>query len=472
MNPTFLDADGHILEPTDLWVKNIEQKFKDRSIRLKRDGEGFEYWSFGGDKDLFFDKGTSANVATIGKSAAWRKEHIFDKHDVGWEEGLTMNRAAWDPAARIRLMDEEGIDASILYPTMALNLGRVTDPDLAAAYCRVYNDWIVDFCREDPHRLLPALTMPWASPAATVEELKRNADIGPRAVQLPSAPPCDITYGKTHWDPVWAECQEQDLPVSLHVGAGGRGVGSLHYPEKKLPDWWGFVTGAVDVVMSFVSFFEGGVFERFPRLRLVVLESGCGWMPWIVERMDEKYEVLGFTTPLERRPSEHFRERCWISMDPDDELAVDTIKRLGADRVIWPTTIPTPTRPSTRCRTEEDPRWAPGGRPAEDHGRERQGDLRIGVTRRCFSPLISRGCQPGVIVRQTRARPGLECAHQSGLNRVLNRLDVLHSYPTRQYGNELAVFVPEEVLDQFGRGLGLWISLTSMLDPGIPTPGL
>ena len=335
MKPTFLDADGHILEPSDLWEKNLERKFKNRSIRLERDEQGLQYWSFGGERDTFFDMGTCANVATIGKSSAWRKEHIFDKHDVGWEEALDMNRAAWDPNTRVEMMDKEQIDASILYPTLGLNLGQVRDADLAAAYCRVYNDWIIDFCHHHPGRLFPALTMPWASPTETVGELKRTANVGPRAIQLPSASPGDITYGKSYWDPIWAECQEQDLPVSLHPGAGGSSVGSLHYPEHKLPCWWSFVTGAVNVLVSFVSFFEGGVFERFPHLKLVVLESGCAWMPWIVDRMDEKYEVLGFTTPLKKRPSEYFQERCWISMDPDDVLAADTIKHLGADRVLW-----------------------------------------------------------------------------------------------------------------------------------------
>ena len=86
---------------------------------------------------------------------------------------------------------------------------------------------------------------------------------------------------------------------------------------------------------AFVSFFQGAVFDRYPELKLVVLEADCAWMPWLLHRMDEIRDVIGFTAPMQLRPSEYFQRQCWISMEPDDELALDAITHLGADKLVW-----------------------------------------------------------------------------------------------------------------------------------------
>lgn len=335
MKTVFVDVDGHILEPSDLWEQNLEPEYRHRTMRFERDEEGLENWFMDKQLDRFLSNGTAANLATIGKSQEWRRENIFEKHTVTWEEGRAMNPASADPHERVKLMDQEGIDKSILYPSLGLSwMGLVRDPGLAAAYCRVYNDWIVDFCHHHPQRLYPAILLPWSDVSESVTELKRTATVGPRAVMCPGSPPYDIAFGDSHWDPVWTEFQEQDIPVALHVGAGGTNPGSLMYPEIVTPSWWVF-SNTTNIQLSFMSFFQGGVFDRFPELKLVVLESGCAWMPWLLDRMDEKYEVIGFTTQMKQRPSVYFHEQCWISMDPDDRLAAMTIRILGADKLLW-----------------------------------------------------------------------------------------------------------------------------------------
>ncbi len=124
------------------------------------------------------------------------------------------------------------------------------------------------------------------------------------------------------------------MPPALHVGAGGTSTGSLIHPEITGPSWWVF-SNSTDIQLSFMSFFQGGVFDRFPRLKLVVLESGCLWMPYLLDRMDEKFEVVGFTTQMKHKPSDYFRDKCWISMDPDDKYGPIATRLLGADRMLW-----------------------------------------------------------------------------------------------------------------------------------------
>ncbi len=334
-NIRYVDVDGHILEPADLWLDYIEPGFRDRAMRVETDLAGLECWSVDRQPISFFSGGTAADAASIGKDRAWRKENIFDNHRVGWADGLAMNPPAWQPDRREEMMDEEGIDISILYPSIGLTLPRIKDPELSAAHCRAYNNWIRDFCREAPDRLLPAMTLPWGDVQLTVRELKRTSGVGARAMKAPNTPPGDMSYGRARWDPVWSEFVYQGTPVSLHVGNAGTTVGSILYPEFSLPSWWDFVTGPLDTILGFVSFFQGGVFDRFPELRLVVLEAGCAWMPWILDRMDEMQDVIGFTQESALRPSEYFKTQCWISLEPNDEFGAFAIERLGSDRVLW-----------------------------------------------------------------------------------------------------------------------------------------
>ena len=333
----FVDVDGHILEPSGLWENNLEPKYRDRAMHFEKDENGLEYWVVDGQPNQFLAKGTSANTTTIGKSKEWRRKNVFENPTLTWEDGRAMNPGGCCPNERVKLMDQEGIDKSILYPTLGLDWpGSAEDPEIAAAYCRVYNDWIVDFCNHHPQRLYPALILPWLDISESLKELKRTVTVAPRAVMTPSAASHNIPYGDAHWDPLWAEFQEQDIPVGLHVAAspGANGIGGILYPDLTTPNWWGFVN-TTDTQLSFMSFFQGSVFDRFPKLKLVVLESGTLWMPYLLERMDEKFEIIGFTTEMKKSPSEYFQNQCWLSMDPDDEFGPIVIKLLGADKLVW-----------------------------------------------------------------------------------------------------------------------------------------
>ena len=102
----FVDIDGHILEPPDLWTENLEPEYRDRAMQFKKDEEGLDYWVIDGQVHGKLVKSTSANLATIGKSAEWRKEHIFEKHDVSYDDGRAMAPGACDPGERVKLMDQ------------------------------------------------------------------------------------------------------------------------------------------------------------------------------------------------------------------------------------------------------------------------------------------------------------------------------------------------------------------------------
>jgi len=336
-----VDVDGHIMEPADLWEKNLEAKYKDRALRIRKDEDGLEYLEIDGQKSEIFKGGTLASFGAAGASPEELQEKWFKPGGVDWEDGRPPG--AKDPHARIKWMDECGIDVGFLYPSIGLSLDSETDdPELLAAYCRVYNDWLTDFCKPYPNRLIPVAHIPLMNIEDGVIELKRAAKLGMKGIFLSAQPVSGISYGDRHYDPIWAEAQNLDMPVAIHVILNPKYVGHHLYPVggDYLASFFFNVMFQGDVQLAFTSFFEGAVFEHFPRLKVLVLETGCGWMHHWLELMDTKYKQFGYATDMKLPPSKYFDRQCWISGEPDEKGFPTTAQLLGADKLLWASDYP------------------------------------------------------------------------------------------------------------------------------------
>ena len=299
----YIDVDGHILEPADLWVQYIEPKFRDRALKILEDDNGLEYLSVDGKPSWFAQGGTLGAVGAIGQDV----EPFLEPGHIKWEDALLPG--GYDPHERVKVMDTERIDQTLVYPSLGLVWeSDCTDPRLAAANCRAYNDWVFDFCKPYPDRLIPVTHIPTLDVEEGVKELRRTARLGTKAALISGACPAGRALGGAYYDPLWKEAEGLDIPVTLHPSSGPGHVPSYLYPNlEDVTAWWIFLVSAEDVKLQFSTFFNEGTFERFPRLKLVVLESGTGWLvPW-VDRMDDKFEVNGFTTPMKMKPSEYFQ---------------------------------------------------------------------------------------------------------------------------------------------------------------------
>ena len=344
MSGKVVDADGHILEPPGLWEEYLEPQYKARAIRIAVDENGLEYLEVEGRRSEAGAEGTLGNVATTGKTMEGRLQHSLKPGAFTYQDGLDLAPGSADPHERIKVLDQDGIDIALLYHTIIVQTQTEwKDPELAAAYARAYNRWIMDFCKPYPDRLIAIPHMSVADIDEGVKELRRVAQLGARAITIGTEAPDRRPYGDRRYDPFWAEAQDTGLPVTIHphdsINAPGviQGYYKITYADTY---WWHLTTAVLDVPLALASFFQGGVFERFPGLRLVVLESGCGWLQWWLDRMDEKFEIAGFTTGCRRPPSEYFKEQCWISIDPDETFAPAVIERVGADRFMWASDYP------------------------------------------------------------------------------------------------------------------------------------
>ena len=336
-----VDADGHVLEPADTWQRYIDPKFRDRALRIDLDADGFENL-FIDNKPTLMLKGRLGALGGIEAETRAEKLAFQIPGKRSYRDGAPPG--GYDPHARLAVLDAEGIDKVLLYPTIGIAWeGGVSDPELALAYSRAYNRWIVDFCRTDPARLYPIAHITLLNPEGAIEEVERARRDGCIGVYL--SPDLAARRGRplNHpaFDPFWAKVSDLAMPIAFHVVAR---------EDMTFSSWARSGTGAdgvflfaflaVEVMAAFTQMMATGLFEKHPKLKCAVLEAGSNWITAWLDRLDHKVERGGFPTTLKLLPSEYFRRQCVISADPDETLTAPVVAHLGDDYVIWASDYP------------------------------------------------------------------------------------------------------------------------------------
>jgi uncharacterized protein len=333
-----VDADAHVLEPRDTWQSYIEPEFRDRAIRIEHDGRG--------DEVLLVDgrpiESLRNSLAALGGIELDPVVAIDPRSRLTYEDGCPPG--GYDPAARLKVMDAEQIDVALIYPTIGICWeGAVTDPELANAYTRAYNRYIADFCAHDPSRLVPVAHISLLDPDFAVAEARRARDAGCRAIYL--SPDLESRGGRQLMDPLfdpfWATAADLDMPVGFHVVVRDHPFFRPWMPARSGgSSLFFFAFLAIDVMAAFTQMLAGGVFEKHPKLRCTVLESGATWIAAWLDRMDHKFEVMRKVTPISMKPSEYFYRQCLVSADPDETVIAPIVEAVGADYFVWASDYP------------------------------------------------------------------------------------------------------------------------------------
>jgi predicted TIM-barrel fold metal-dependent hydrolase len=329
---TIIDADGHILEPRSVWQEYTEPAYRDRVIQIVRDTDGIDKLKIDGEIRGDRHMAIAAACTPGGLSDPQRA------HTMSWDEIVP---GGYDPHARMREMDTEGIEVAFFYPSLWLLYGDLNDPQLAAAACRAYNNWIADFCKPYPHRFFGVAPLPLQAVEEAVREMRRVVkELGMRAVFIRPNPfngrrLCDPVY-----DEFWREAQELNIPVAIH-GSFGTKMQTLGQERYKDPFFFHMVCHPWEQQAACLDIVCGGVLSKFPKLKVAFLESGVGWIGHWLDRMDGHFEKMGHYVPwLKKRPSELFREQCFISMDPDEHTLRVVVDMGLEDCVIWGSDYP------------------------------------------------------------------------------------------------------------------------------------
>jgi predicted TIM-barrel fold metal-dependent hydrolase len=246
----------------------------------------------------------------------------------------------YDPQVYLQDLDVEGIDLAIIFPTSGLMLGEVRAADWANVYCRAYNDWIAEFCAAAPDRLKAIAMVPLQDITLACAELNRAVGtLGLVGAMVPSyfraGPP---NPGERYYDPFYAEAERLDVPVAIHASGSIAGDSHryVHFLQIHL------MSHVIEQMNAVTATVIGGVFERFPNLKVGFMEAGCGWVPFWLEHMDEEFEKRRREVPwLKQKPSEYIaNSRARFGVEPEEKLLPIAVEELGADRFIFASDYP------------------------------------------------------------------------------------------------------------------------------------
>ena len=325
-----VDADGHLAEPADVFDGRIDEKYLERAPRILRTADGRQGMSF---------LGNPPAVGMFGSGDAIVPGGIQDPKYRDWDDG---DPGAFDPAARLREMDAEGLDVSVLFPTLGLFAPLVPEADAEAAYCAALNDFYAEYCSADPDRLRGVAMLPLKDVGAAVQEVQRAAERDFVAVCLRPNP--DPHTGQQVADPrlepVWAAVEETGMAACFHEGvnpilpfAGVERCTSMYD--------WHVVSHPFEQMLAMMTVIRAGVLERHPELRMGFMESNCGWLPYWLDRMDSNWKALSRMVPeIRMRPSEYFARQCFITAEADERSIPVVARVVGADCMVWSSDFP------------------------------------------------------------------------------------------------------------------------------------
>jgi predicted TIM-barrel fold metal-dependent hydrolase len=331
----FYSCDDHLdlwVLPPDLWEGRLPRALHERAPRVI-EKDGLQWWSCDG--------------AILGPSGP----RLVADYNAITRAGIEDDGfRASNPRLRLNDMDLDGLAASVIYGPSLFGL-PIADQELKARCLAAYNDWAAEFNAADPNRLCVLPVLPTHAPGAAAAELERVARLGHRGAIIS---PFEFRVGDRAWDPLWAAAEASRLPVSFHIGHGT----SVLKPVFMSWEMAAFAAvGPIQLDEPLAAMVFSGALERHPGMRLVLAESGIGWLPYFVTRMDgagEKHVGKAADYKLEAKPSEIFRRQVYATFE-EEPLGPTLIPLLGPDSFMWASDYPHPdsTFPHSRAAVAE-----------------------------------------------------------------------------------------------------------------------
>ena len=349
-----LDADAHVNEPPDTWQARVPARLRDRAPKVVHTDDG-DVWSFDDGKALR----PVGLTATAGLSFPQ-----FRPSGITYEG---MRPGSFDTKARVADLDADGIYAQVLYPSVTLSGAKTygKEPELQVACVRAYNDWLAEFCDGSEGRLIGQGILPTTSVDDAISEAERALELGHRGVVI-SAFPNGGLGAVPDDDRFWAFAQDAELPVAVHIGSFLKGQPSKP-PAMDTLAFMG-VAGAskagahtIPVVCDLIF---SGIFERFTELKLLLVEANIGWIPTLLEQVDDMFlRYRWFTNGVEQMrtmPSRIFHRNFWATF-MIDTVGIELRHRMNLGHLLWSTDYPhTGTDwPNNRVTIERDFRGVP-----------------------------------------------------------------------------------------------------------------
>ena len=319
------DSDAHICEPRSVWERYAAPEYRGLVMQAHTRPDGTETTLAGGD-----DLGMSAAPACI--------PGVYGNPNASWDDILP---GSYDPVERLKVMDAEGLDHAVCFPSIYLISGDITDPDAAVANARAYNDWMADFVSADRERLYGIAVCPLQDPRRAAEEIDRAAGLGLVGLTFRPERYDGLELFADEMDRVWSVAEANDLTVAVHGSFGSR-MPSFARTRYRNQFYVHMVCHPFEQMACVMEIVASGVLDRHPQLRVGFFESGLGWLPYWLERLDEHKESMGHLVPtLKREPTEIWSEQCFVTMEAGEGDALAQLDDMGLGHtVVWGSDYP------------------------------------------------------------------------------------------------------------------------------------
>ena len=336
------DSDMHVMEPADLWQRYMDPAWAhcapvgiteiERDMRVKV-------------KNAVMLRLGHQRPRDLGRPWKTEQDPVYSDAEA----------RGWDPKSQVAAMDVEHLDSTVLFPSRGLFVLSLQssdhigpdglEPEFATVIASAYNDWMADFVRdcEAPGRVFGAAMLAPHDVTSAVDELARNVERGFKAAFLTPGLVDNRPWHDSHYDPLWREAERLNVPVCFHGGGTTYLKPDFAFSEHldKLMLWHPFnqPLGIMFVVTCFTS---GGILERFPSLRVGLLEGNCSWAPFMMYRLDEHWEWTGkYEAPdLQMAPSAYLLRNCFLACEADEMPARHYFEEYGDDNVVYSTDYP------------------------------------------------------------------------------------------------------------------------------------
>lgn len=331
-----ISSDSHVFEPADVWTARLDARWRDQAPHVVA-ADDADWWMCQGHKLQSCHSG--------GEQLGWRFTSPQRLNRAGRMSAVLPG--AYDPTARLKDMARERLSGEVLYPTIGGHLyGGWLDQEFFNAACRAYNDWLADFCAVQPDRYRGLAMLNAEDTGNAVRELARARGRGLAGGVISVTPADGLRHDDPRFDSLWASAEASGMPLSLHIISpslfGFREGSQKLNGEQETPsfrinmDYW--------PRMCLGHMIFGGVFERYPGLRVGVVEFEAVWAAHLVERMDFIYTQKAYAKSWRRfqggaLPSDFFHRNVFLGIQ-EDAMAVRLREVIGVDNLLWGSDYP------------------------------------------------------------------------------------------------------------------------------------
>jgi predicted TIM-barrel fold metal-dependent hydrolase len=355
-----ISADCHVdlcWLPPDLFTGNASAALRDRMPYVS-DGPTGPAWTTKKGAAL----GRPCGMGSGGREYVPGRIHRADRMaETGlYADGARGIRRLTDPTLRVKDQDRDGVQAEVLYGVLGAT-GRMSDPEAVVEVTRIYNEWLADFCSTRPERFAGLASIPNQPLDAAIAEVERVAKRGAlRGLDIANS--ADITpLWDPYWNPLWEVINASGLPLHFHTVGGhvpehirkivaigsdptrasAPGAPTVELPTARAAYAASITLFQMNMANILASMIYSGVLERHPRMRLVLGESGIGWIPYVLQRMDAEWEDQFKDLALTLPPSQYWRQRCKATFQTDP-IGIKLLDDIGVENAMWGSDFPHP----------------------------------------------------------------------------------------------------------------------------------